>query len=69
MIGSIFVFIIKVYKNIVSPFLGVNCRFIPSCSEYAIQSLKKYGVLKGTFFACWRIIRCNPLNKGGFDPA
>jgi len=49
--------------------LGVKvCRFEPSCSEYAYQSLEKYGIVKGGFMSIWRIIRCNPFSKGGCDP-
>lgn len=45
-----------------------NCKFIPSCSEYAIESLEEYGVIKGTLKSIYRILRCNPFNKGGLDP-
>lgn len=45
-----------------------KCRFRPTCSEYAIQSLEKYGFIKGGFKALWRVLRCNPWNKGGYDP-
>jgi hypothetical protein len=45
------------------------CRFQPTCSEYAIKAIEKYGLLKGILKACWRILRCNPWNKGGIDPA
>ena len=44
------------------------CRFNPSCSEYSIQAIEKYGIFKGGLKACWRILRCNPFNKGGNDP-
>ena len=44
------------------------CRFHPTCSEYAVQALEKHGFLKGMFMAAWRILRCNPWNKGGIDP-
>lgn len=44
------------------------CRFHPTCSEYAIQAVTKYGIIKGGFKALWRVLRCNPFNKGGFDP-
>ncbi len=44
------------------------CRFYPSCSEYSAQAIDKYGLIKGGFKACWRILRCNPWNKGGYDP-
>jgi putative membrane protein insertion efficiency factor len=46
-----------------------HCRFHPTCSEYAINAMEKYGLIKGTLKACWRILRCNPWNKGGNDPA
>jgi hypothetical protein len=45
-----------------------RCRFHPTCSDYAIDSIAKYGLIKGGFKACWRILRCNPWNKGGIDP-
>jgi uncharacterized protein len=44
------------------------CRFRPTCSDYAVQSIEKYGILKGGLKAAWRILRCNPWNKGGYDP-
>jgi len=44
------------------------CRYYPTCSEYAIQAIEKHGAIKGTFKASWRILRCNPWSKGGFDP-
>lgn len=56
------------YKNYISPLKGPCCRFIPSCSEYAYQAVDKYGVFKGGLLALWRLLRCNPLSKGGFDP-
>jgi uncharacterized protein len=46
-----------------------RCRFHPTCSEYAINAIEKYGLIKGVYKACWRILRCNPWNKGGIDPA
>lgn len=45
-----------------------HCRFHPTCSEYAIQAITKYGIWKGGFKSAWRVLRCNPFNKGGFDP-
>lgn len=56
------------YKSAISPYLGSNCRFYPSCSDYAKESIIVHGFLKGTFWAMWRLLRCNPLSKGGFDP-
>jgi putative membrane protein insertion efficiency factor len=62
------VFSIKAYRKYISPFKGPCCRFYPTCSEYALDALEKYGILKGGFMAIRRILRCNPLNKGGYDP-
>ena len=60
--------IIKFYQKFISPMFAPSCRFYPTCSEYAIQSVTKYGALKGVAKAVWRILRCNPFNKGGLDP-
>ncbi len=65
---KIFVFLIRIYQRIISPLFPPSCRFYPSCSEYAVQALTKYGVFKGGAKAVWRILRCNPFNKGGYDP-
>ncbi|GMV32185.1 MAG: putative membrane protein insertion efficiency factor [Anaerolineales bacterium] len=60
---------IRLYQKLVSPGLPANtCRFYPSCSHYGYQSVYKYGVLKGSLMAVWRVLRCNPFNPGGFDP-
>ena len=59
---------IRFYKRFISPGLGSNCRFYPSCSEYTYQAVEKYGVLRGSLMGGWRIMRCNPFNKGGYDP-
>jgi uncharacterized protein len=64
----IFVAIIKGYQKIISPLFPPSCRFYPTCSEYAVQSISKYGVFKGGIKSVWRILRCNPFNKGGIDP-
>ena len=63
-----FIGLIRLYKIFISPLLGSNCRHTPTCSEYGIIALKKYGVFKGTFLTAKRIIKCNPLFKGGYDP-
>ena len=62
------VFIIKIYQFIVSPLIGQNCRYLPTCSEYAIESLKLHGLLRGSFFAIRRILKCHPFGGHGFDP-
>ncbi|MCI6082715.1 membrane protein insertion efficiency factor YidD [Gemmiger sp.] len=63
MIGAI-----RWYQRFISPLLGHNCRFVPTCSQYAIQALQVHGALKGTLLSVWRILRCNPFGKFGFDP-
>ncbi|MBV7275775.1 membrane protein insertion efficiency factor YidD [Clostridium sp. PL3] len=62
------VFLIKFYRKYLSPLKRPCCRFYPTCSQYAMDALEKYGVLKGGFMAIKRILRCNPLNEGGYDP-
>lgn len=64
----LFLFLIYVYKFCISPLLPNTCRFYPTCSSYAIQAIKEYGVIKGTVLAAKRILRCNPRSKCGFDP-
>lgn len=62
------ILLIKFYQKFISPLKKPSCRFYPSCSEYAIQALNKYGFLIGSYMAVKRIIRCNPFNPGGYDP-
>ena len=62
------IFLIKIYQTILSPLLGQNCRFLPTCSEYSINSLKVYGVIKGSFLAIKRISNCHPFGGHGYDP-
>jgi len=72
MINKIIIFpvliIIKAYQLILSPILGSNCRFSPTCSEYAIESLKSYGLIKGIFLTLIRIGKCHPWGSHGYDP-
>jgi putative membrane protein insertion efficiency factor len=63
-----FIIILSLYKKWISPFLPSACRFYPTCSEYAMQAIEKYGVIKGSFFAFRRLLKCHPLHSGGFDP-
>jgi putative membrane protein insertion efficiency factor len=61
--------LIRLYQAVISPSLPPNtCRFYPSCSHYGYQAIYKYGAIKGTVMAIWRVIRCNPWNPGGYDP-
>jgi putative membrane protein insertion efficiency factor len=59
---------IVAYRRYVSPALPARCRFYPSCSAYALESLERHGVLRGTALAVWRILRCHPFHPGGYDP-
>ncbi len=66
---KILISIIKFYRKYLSGLkMYTHCRYIPTCSEYAIEAIEKYGALKGSFLACKRILRCNPFSKGGLDP-
>ena len=62
------IYLIKFYRKYISPMKNTKCPYIPSCSEYGLEAVEKYGALKGSLFALWRIIRCNPFSKGGYDP-
>jgi len=59
---------IKGYQNWLSPLLGNNCRFYPTCSQYAIEAINNFGVIKGCWLASKRILKCHPLHAGGEDP-
>ncbi len=61
-------FILKAYQYIISPFLGNNCRYIPSCSCYTHTAIERFGVLKGVYMGVKRILRCHPFHPGGLDP-
>lgn len=68
-IKFILISLIKFYRIVISPMkITPSCRFIPTCSEYAIEALEKYGPLKGSILAVKRILRCNHFSKGGYDP-
>lgn len=64
---TIALFLLKVYKRLLSPLLPNSCRFYPTCSEYSRQAIEKYGVLKGTRLSIVRISKCHPFHKGGID--
>lgn len=65
---KILIFIIRLYQIFLSPLLGRNCRFAPTCSSYAIQAIDKHGAIKGTRLAVIRILKCHPFHPGGYDP-
>ena len=65
---KIFIKLIQIYKILISPFLGYNCRYLPTCSDYSIEALKKFGLIKGITLILKRILKCHPWGGGGFDP-
>lgn len=68
LIGALFVLLIKIYQNLLSPLLGAQCRYTPTCSQYGIEAIKKYGAFKGGWLTLKRIGRCNPWGGHGHDP-
>ena len=60
--------IIRIYQFLISPLLGNSCRYLPTCSEYSIESLKAHGFFRGLFYSFKRILSCHPWGSGGFDP-
>lgn len=60
--------LIRLYQLLLSPLLGANCRFEPTCSVYATEAIKRYGVIKGGYLSFRRLIKCHPFHEGGYDP-
>lgn len=68
MLQRLFLRLIRFYQRFISPGMGSNCRFYPSCSQYTYEAIEKYGVVRGGWLGVRRIARCHPFNKGGYDP-
>jgi len=68
MIRHILIGMVRLYQMAISPFFPRSCRFYPSCSEYAIEAIQRYGAIKGFGKAAFRIMKCHPLHPGGYDP-
>jgi putative membrane protein insertion efficiency factor len=68
MIKNLFIFLIKLYQKYLSPLKTTRCPYIPTCSQYGLEAIQKYGALKGGLLAAWRILRCNPFSSEGYDP-
>lgn len=62
------VWLIRLYKRVLSPMLPPSCRFYPSCSQYTLEALERYGLFKGGALGIYRLLRCHPFSRGGFDP-
>ena len=65
---TLLIALIRAYQRFISPYLPPSCRFYPSCSQYALESVGKYGVVRGVWLALRRLLRCHPFHPGGFDP-
>tara|TARA_S200000501_G_scaffold354966_1_gene376159 strand:+ start:891 stop:1139 length:249 start_codon:yes stop_codon:yes gene_type:complete len=65
---NVLIKLIKGYRFLISPLLGHSCRYFPTCSDYTIEALREYGLIKGIFLSLKRILSCQPWGKGGFDP-
>ncbi len=61
------IFLIKVYKKVISPLFPPRCKYYPTCSNYSIEAFRKHGFFKGLILSIWRLLRCNPFSKGGID--
>jgi putative membrane protein insertion efficiency factor len=59
---------IRLYQRVISPALPRRCKYHPTCSDYAVQAIGSYGILRGSVLAVWRLLRCNPFSHGGYDP-
>jgi putative membrane protein insertion efficiency factor len=67
-IRGLFLAPIRLYQRLISPGLPARCRYHPTCSAYAVEAVREYGVLRGAILAAWRLLRCNPWSAGGIDP-
>lgn len=67
-LGKLVLSLLRGYKWAISPLFPPSCRYVPTCSEYAQEAIERYGVLRGGWMAGWRLLRCHPLVKGGYDP-
>ncbi len=65
---TLLIWLIRGYRLVISPLFPPSCRFQPTCSQYAIQAVERFGALKGSWLALKRILRCHPFNPGGYDP-
>ncbi len=68
MMKRLLIKIINIYRIYISPLKTTSCPYIPTCSQYGLEAIEKYGAFKGLFLTIWRILRCNPFSKGGYDP-
>ena len=67
-VKALFVGVIRLYQVVISPGIPSRCKYYPSCSQYALDAVREYGAFRGFILGAWRVLRCNPLSYGGFDP-
>jgi putative membrane protein insertion efficiency factor len=64
---AVVLFPLRLYRRLISPLFPARCRYYPTCSEYAVQAVGRFGILRGSVLALWRLVRCNPFSDGGID--
>ena len=67
-ISKLLIYLVRFYQKFISPLKGPTCRFYPTCSQYSIEAIKKYGALKGIYLTMRRLLKCHPVHTGGYDP-
>ena len=67
LLREVFLLPLHLYRRVISPLFGQRCRYYPSCSQYAVEAVREYGLVRGSVLAGWRVLRCNPWSRGGFD--
>ena len=67
-LSKLFIYLVKFYQRYISPLKGPTCRFYPTCSQYSIEAIQKYGALKGIYLTIRRLLKCHPFHEGGYDP-
>ncbi|GAV22093.1 membrane protein insertion efficiency factor YidD [Carboxydothermus pertinax] len=65
---KVFLILIRIYQKFISPMLGNNCRYYPTCSQYTYEAIERYGVIYGSYLGTKRVLRCHPFSPGGYDP-
>ena len=60
--------LLRAYKRLISPMMPAACRYVPTCSEYAVEAVERFGIVRGGLMTLWRVLRCNPIARGGVDP-
>ena len=67
-LAAVLLFLLAVYRGLISPLLGPRCRYVPTCSSYAVEAVQRHGALRGSWLTLKRLLRCHPFAEGGYDP-